>query len=333
MVAAIVAIGAEPLFYAIDARGLPSIDFLDSQDLHEVRALVAVHYFGLPLCFAPLRAFCDARQITFLEDCAHSMFGIADSRAIGTWGDYAIASLTKFFPVSDGGIVARARCAPPPGRLTLSTKLLARQFVTEVRSMANAIEAGAARGGFAGVNTFLRVGNTFHKTILRRDVTPRVDEVPPPGLRESQPAFWLRDFARLKHGVHRATLFSQLICRHAGLSRIVERRRANYLLLAELLKGVTGAYPLCPILPHGAAPYVFPLYVDHPERSYQSVRKAGMPVYRWDELWPGVPQIAGDFGTDWATHVFQLGCHQDLNPAHIRAMAGVLRDILAESSS
>ena len=52
-----------------------------------------------------------------------------------------------------------------------------------------------------------------------------------------------------------------------------------------------------------AAPYVFPRWVDAPARSYQRVRSAGIPVFRWDEVWPDLRRIPADTGSDWAVHV------------------------------
>ena len=37
-----------------------------------------------------------------------------------------------------------------------------------------------------------------------------------------------------------------------------------------------------------------------------------MPVSRWDWLWPGVPDMAGDQGKTWSHHVLQVHCHQDM---------------------
>ena len=83
-------------------------------------------------------------------------------------------------------------------------------------------------------------------------------------------------------------------------------------------------------LPEGAAPYVFPLYVDDPEPSYQRVRSVGVPIYRWDEIWPGTPVIEGDHGPGWSKHVFQLGCHQDLSSEDIDAIADTVRTIILD---
>ena len=103
MVAPIVAAGAQPLFYPISESGAPQLERIAALDLSAVRGMIAAHYFGLPQSMQLVRAFCDQHGILLIEDCAHAMFGKADGQAIGTWGDYAIASLTKFFPVLEGG--------------------------------------------------------------------------------------------------------------------------------------------------------------------------------------------------------------------------------------
>ena len=89
--------------------------------------------------------------------------------------------------------------------------------------------------------------------------------------------------------------------------------------------------PLFPVLPEQAAPYVFPLWVDDPAPVYQTVRASGIPVFRWDVLWPNMQRHANDTGVTWAEHVFQLGCHQDLDVADLERMAARLAAIVARA--
>ena len=96
---------------------------------------------------------------------------------------------------------------------------------------------------------------------------------------------------------------------------------------SALLAGIPGTRIPWPKLPELATPYVFPLWVDEPAKSYQKVRQAGVPIFRWDDAWPDVPAIAGDHGPQWANHIFQLGCHQDLSVDDLGVMADTLRRI------
>src|SRR5690606_31516148 len=102
-----------------------------------------------------------------------------------------------------------------------------------------------------------------------------------------------------------------------GRRRIETNRRRNYAHLAARLSQLRGAHALRPSLPPDVVPYVFPLYVDEPERSYQKLRAVGVPLFRWDDAWPGTPSMPGDYGIRWSSHVFQIACHQDLQPRDI----------------
>ena len=117
--------------------------------------------------------------------------------------------------------------------------------------------------------------------------------------------------------------------KHLRFRRLfVEGRRRNYTALANRLTHIDGARALRATLPEMAAPYVFPLYVGEPAASYQRLRSAGVPIFRWDETWPETPALDGDRGLDWADHVFQLGCHQDLSLQDIENIATTVEEVI-----
>ena len=74
-----------------------------------------------------------------------------------------------------------------------------------------------------------------------------------------------------------------------------------------------------------------PLWIDstaRAEAAYAAMRAAGCAVFRWDRVWPGVPDFADDHGARWRTQVLQLLCHQDLTDAALAQTADVLRRAL-----
>ncbi len=146
MVSPVVAAGAEPMFFPIDSHGAPRLDIVSTLDLGRVRAMLVAHYFGLPQSMASVRQFCDRLGIALIEDCAHAMFGAVDGRPVGAWGDFAIASLTKFFPVTDGGCLIVNAAAGAPRRPDR------RSIRDQFRGAANAIELGAQHGKLIGLN-------------------------------------------------------------------------------------------------------------------------------------------------------------------------------------
>ena len=324
MVSPIIANGATPIFFPIDGQGAPRLDIVSEMKLDNVRAMLVAHYFGIPQPMASIRQFCDRSGISLIEDCAHAMFGAVDGRPVGVWGDFAIASLTKFFPVTDGGcLIVNSAAALPrvPDRRTMGS---------EIRAAVNAIELGARHGKLDGlnstVNALFDLVNRLRPRARSRGAPASTDRLDPSSL-DSSPG----NRAPTTINSSTASLWAKWIARTAHRERIVATRRRNYQHWASAVQAITGAKAMVPNLADAAAPYVFPLWVECPEATYKRVRAAGVPIFRWDEVWPGTPAIDGDRGIEWATHVYQLGCHQDLSVDDLSRMAQRVRQILSST--
>lgn len=304
MVAPAAGRGALPRFYPIDAHGTPRLDWLTQQNMDGVRALVVAHFFGLPQPMAALRAWCEARSIALIEDCAHAMFGRSGDRPIGAWGDIAIGSLTKFLPVPEGGCMVLNNGA-------LSPVLQACRSGVQLRAAIDVLQVGAEQGQLTGLNTLIS-GSLHAMRRMRRAGVPA-----PPSVTEdpAQTNRLTEADQRIDSGLAHRQL--SRACSWLGRTlprqRIVDRRRQHYAEIAQRLTGHVGLRPLLPDLPVDCAPYVFPLWVNGPDPGYAELRRLRMPVFRWNRLWPGVGVMPGDHGLDWSHHVLQLGCHQDLS--------------------
>jgi dTDP-4-amino-4,6-dideoxygalactose transaminase len=288
---------------------------LESVGLDGVRAILVPHYFGLPQPLGLVRAFCDAHGIALIEDCAHMFFGFVEGSPVGTWGDLAIASLTKFYPVAEGG------CLISNSRDLAEIKLVPRSLTDELKAALDVIEIGARHGRFPGLNALLRGVFRLKDSVRGRRrgarLTPLEHSTVAPSVDEySDALLWSR-----------LTWTSRRIVESARHSRIIELRRRNFELVAGLLADLPGAAPFATVLPAGTAPYVFPLRVTNAEARYAGLRRAGVPVFRWDRIWPGTPRIPGDHGLAWATEMFQLGCHQDLTAEDVRGIASTARKV------
>jgi dTDP-4-amino-4,6-dideoxygalactose transaminase len=310
MVSPVVRERAKPHFYPITAEGLADLDWLGAADLTGVRAMLAAHYFGIPRPMRELRRFCNDRGIALVEDCAHAYFGVVDGLPVGSWGDFAIASLTKFFPVPEGGVLIANRA-----QLDALT-LRPRSWLAEPKALWDAVEMGARYGGFPGVNALLRALFALKTKIRGGRSRPAPEDDPP-----SQEAIASAAESDDPRTGMRTTRVVRWLARHSARERIASIRRRNYLLLAERLAGLKGAVEINPTLPENAVPYVFPLRVAQAEPVYRALRQSGVPVFRWDVVWPGTPTLPGDVGRRWATEVLQLGCHQDLSEADVVQIA------------
>jgi len=312
LVAPLRAAGAALQFYPLGPDGLPALDAITPAA--RTRALVAAQLFGLPRSLAAVRAWCDARGIALVEDCAHSFFGQAGERPVGHWGDLATASLSKFFPVAEGGLLAAARPLPAQALQPAGAR-------AQLKAWVDLLERGSAQGRLTGLNAPLRALSRL------KNGPPRAPSPAAPGEPDEARMLAECDLGRSEQAA--PALTRRLLGLPRG--RIVTRRRAHYDMLHRLAQGLPGARPLSAPLPAQAAPYVMPLWLDAPEpaeTAYAALRAAGCAVFRWDRVWPDVPDFPDDHGARWRTQVLQLLCHQDLDDAMLTRTCDVLTDAL-----
>lgn len=334
MVAPAANLGANVAFYPLDEHGAPQLQWLEQQDLGNVRALLAAHFFGLPQPMAHLRAWCTQRGIALVEDCAHALFGRSGERPIGAWGDLAIASLTKFLPVPEGGCLI---VNPGLAEAARVPSLRPCGMVQQARAAVDIAEVGASQDRLTGLNHLI-AGTLGGLRILRGASQPGPLQPTPgnghSGFNTPSPRGMLTvaDLSINSQLAHRQlSRVSRWVARRLPRARIVQQRRSNYELLARHLAGHAGMHPLRPQLPADCAPYVFPLWVQAPDPGYSQLRELQMPVFRWDRLWPDVPKLPGDYGIQWSHHMLQLACHQDLSERDLHRFIAALLKLYAHA--
>ena len=100
-------LGATPVFADIDPETL-CIDPADIEKriTERTKAIVAVHYSGMPADMNAIINIAKKHNLKILEDCSHAHGGLYKGRKIGTFGDASVFSLMsgKSFPVGEGGI-------------------------------------------------------------------------------------------------------------------------------------------------------------------------------------------------------------------------------------
>ena len=302
-------------YFGIQPDGLPALGSIDVATAKKCQAMIVAHYFGLPKSLAPVRQWCDSNGIALIEDCAHCYFGEAGERPIGAWGDYATASLSKFFPVSEGGLLASAR--HPISAFHLSKP----GWKAQLKAWIDIFEVASRHQRLAGINGLLRtvfwLKNARAASADAGSSTTAVSEA----------AFMGDcDMARIAQEPVAATKF---LNRRLPHGRVIDKRRRNFELYARKLSQLTGARPIFPTLQAASAPYVFPLWVDDSERVYYALRNLKMPVFRWDRIWPGTPELPDDVGPLWSRHVLQLLCHQDLDETDVENVSNTILKLLA----
>ena len=303
MLPPVLACGAGVVFYKVGPDATIDLTDVEARLTPQVRLLVATSYFGFPQPLAALRALCDRHRLLLLEDCAHCFFGTHQGRAVGSWGDFAIASSMKFFPTYEGGCLVSARHA-----LTAGAPCSAGAGF-EIKAALNALEYSFAYGRLPLLHALLWLPLRLKKALWRR--APGAAALAPSSS-DSSAVFdpvWLDK---------RSSWFSRTVLRASAHARLVARRRANYQRLQQSLAVVAGCRLLHAQLPEGACPWMLPLWVEQPEPVFARLLAAGVPVTRFGStLWPGVDAQVCANSVALSRHVLAFPCHQSLSSAEI----------------
>lgn len=313
--------GATPRFYRVDAQARADLADIAALCDATTKVLVTTHYFGFPQDLAALRALCDARGIALVEDCAHAFFGRHQGKPLGAWGDYAIASSMKFFPMYEGGALVSAHHALDQVHLHSAGKGF------EAKAALATLEHSFAYGRLSFVRAALALPLRAKDALWRRLKARRpaaAQAALAPGSSDSDASFdprWLDK---------RSSLFARLLLARVSGARIVARRRRNYQALQDALAGLPGCRPLFAALPDDVCPWLFPLVVDDADGVFERVKVAGVPVVRFAErLWDGVDAARCPHSAYLSRHVLSFPVHQELSDAESAWLRTRLAEILA----
>jgi hypothetical protein len=119
--------------------------------------------------------------------------------------------------------------------------------------------------------------------------------------------------------VHKScSLTTKLIIKFSNLEQSAQLRRQNYQKLHQALAQLPNSRPLFSHLPNNTVPFVYPLYVENPQKYFKPLKMLGVPIWRFGEfLAPEVTQETCPISIDYSAHLFQFPCHQSLKPEEL----------------
>lgn len=319
MIEPVVWSGATPVFYRVNPDTSVDLDDVAAKLNGSTKVLLAANYFGFPQNLSAIRAFCDANGLLMLEDCAHCFLGEHKGQPVGSYGDYAIASSMKFFPIYEGGALVSSRHSLE------AVKLHSPGLGFEVKAAINALEEGFEYQRLGLVKALLWLPMAL-KDALWGTIKARTGQGAAslaPGSSEGGFSFdpgWVEK---------RSTLFSRLMLRLVSRRRMGALRRAHYLRMEAALAGLPHCRPLFAALPDGVFPWVFPLQTDNPQAVFSWLKQQGVPIIRFGEyLWPGVDASVCPASVDLSRRIMSFSCHQELKEEEIDWMINKIKEAL-----
>lgn len=305
-------LGADILLYPLNPDLSPDLEGLD--DLFAdagspVRALLATHFFGLPQDFSHLASWCSERDILFIEDCSHVLFAeTCRATGIGVFGKFVTSSPYKFFACEDGGLLYVKDASLLASVVTESPRL-----VDELRGIKRAIEKRWTH-------------NTPQASIEQID--KQLDSLangPTPST-ELQYSDYLHPSSLFISADMRKTALrtSRWLASLSSPDFIARQRKWNYRRWLEAVSGLPNCRALYPSLPEECAPYMFPLFIEHPDPHFFWLKQLGLPIWRWDEM--AVSNCA--VSREYQLHLLHLPCHQALSEQEMLWMFAVVKNVL-----
>ncbi|MAI28670.1 MAG: cell wall biogenesis protein [Rickettsiales bacterium] len=101
-------VGAKPIFIDADVKtGNIDLDLLQPKVTSKTKALIIVHYLGLPLNMDKVTKFCKKNKIFLIEDCALALGSRFKKKHVGLFGEIGAFSFypVKHITTAEGGMV------------------------------------------------------------------------------------------------------------------------------------------------------------------------------------------------------------------------------------
>lgn len=307
--------GASVRYYPVPASLAIDPDVIARRMGARTRAVIAVHYFGIPQSLAEVAELCRERGAALVEDCAHvAACRPSAARGPGSWGDAAVYSMPKFYPVPDGGILALrdgwpkaaasiALRPPPRGALARRTARLLLDHRREGKVPARAERPVAERA---------TVEPEPAKPVKPTRYDP-ASSAYDPNVSDAAASCWTRR-----------------ILLRVDFEEVARMRRQNYNYLVHAVTQIGGVALVARAFPESEVPMVLPVRVRDASGVADRMRARGVGAYRLGARLP-LDSDAADLGEARGLRDTLLGLpiHQNLRPPQLDAVA----EALARSTS
>lgn len=276
----------------------------------KTRAIVVIHFFGLPEPLDDIDELCRNRRILLIEDCTHALYSSHQGRPLGKRGAMAVFSFRKTLPVFGGAMLVAGNdtiplptvSRPPPWSYSLRAVKAAVMPREETACSSESSD--------------------------ERDIAPRKFHTQEPAAGKSTMDDWLYGYG-LNPDLNnrRGPAICAWIAGRFDAAAIRARRRENYQRLAERLSDVRELRIPLPRLPDGVCPWTFCVDALGVRDLDRRLRRRGVPAFTFGEaLHQVLPSGAFPHAEYLSANLIQLPIHQDIALEQIERMATAVRE-------
>lgn len=313
--------GLKVTLYKIDSLCKIGVDDLREHITSATKAIYVTHFFGFPQDVDTVRMICNDYKLYLLEDCALALFSQAGGKKLGTTGDIAVFSLTKFLPVPDGGVLLVNNKSlkklniqwRPPDTLSILRKLL--PF----------IKSGLLK--YMSEHPLLRPFYRILFSLLNNSRIRAEENKPSNTMLSPIRADMYYDNQRMN--ARSMSPWTKRMLSAFKENEVREARRRNYLLLLELLKDKKLFTILFPELPEGVCPMAFPILVDNRDAIRLAMYRRGIDAGAfWKGYHDAFPLKEFPDARYLKDHLLIMPIHQEFEENQVRYVAQTLLDVL-----
>jgi dTDP-4-amino-4,6-dideoxygalactose transaminase len=309
--------GFEVKFYPVKPNLNADLEGASHYDFEPGDVFFVVHYFGFPQPMDRIIPFCNERQLSLVEDCAHGLYSRIGKRLLGSYGDWSIFSLRKTLALPNGGGVIRNDSSlplPVIGKRHFNPALVKsaiRSILDYEASVGSIFEAAAtlllrAYYCFVGIN---------YQEAVAAEVAPD----------EFNPSFYDDDRFGYELGMSQ---ISKFFLQPMSVGDIVGRRRRNYQLLHLRLRSRSDIEPLFPELQNGVCPLCLPVWVDSSDLSMIELKKRGVEGFVFGRHHHPILSRRDVKSTEkMRSGILGLPVHQNLSENDIEELARRIEDM------
>lgn len=311
-VEAILKAGYSVEYYELAGNLEATILNISSKISNNTKAILIIHYFGIPQNLDTLSEFCKKNDLILIEDCAHALFSKMNRKWVGEFGDISIFSLHKTHALPNGGglLINNSSIRPPGHGKPFENVVIIKQAL---RSIINFFQMRKSITGYMA-RVIIAFWTYFAKKI---DTNKKL----PINISDNDRSYYHSSIFDYTHAISK---ISSMLLWKESPKRTILKRQQNYELLSKILtqSPVKKIKLLFPNIDIKTCPLCLVVEIDNRDKIAAELTKLGINTFIFGKNpHPTVPLSEYPLSTRFCRKLLGLPIHQQLSKADIERVA------------